>query len=107
MTNEDNQTETAPLTDEEKRANVIRLAFGGSEEKLADFLRVIREEIPDGTGVILRGSSVTGQRWRDQAAFDEVLVHTHPMTLAWDRIHPNMTGHLVLARAFLRTLDAL
>jgi len=70
MTNEDNQAETAPLTDEEKRANVIRLAFGGSEEKLADFLRVIREEIPEGTGVILRGSSVTGQRWKDQAPFD-------------------------------------
>src|SRR5688572_21977955 len=70
MTNEDNQAETAPLTDEEKRANVIRLAFGGSEEKLADFLRVIRQEIPEGTGVILRGSSVTGQRWKDQAPFD-------------------------------------
>ncbi len=42
-----------------------------------------------------------------QAAFDEVLVHTHPMTLAWDRIHPNTTGHLILARAFLRTLGVL
>ncbi len=42
-----------------------------------------------------------------QAAFDEVLVHTHPMTLAWDRIHPNTTGHLVIARAFLRALQAL
>jgi lysophospholipase L1-like esterase len=37
-----------------------------------------------------------------QAAFDEVLVHLHPMTLAWDRIHPNMAGHMVIARAFLR-----
>jgi lysophospholipase L1-like esterase len=36
-----------------------------------------------------------------QAAFDAVTAHTHPMTLAWDRIHPNTTGHLVLARAFL------
>jgi len=42
-----------------------------------------------------------------QAAFDEVLVHTHPMTLAWDRIHPNTTGHMIIARAFLRALDAL
>ena len=70
MTNEDNQTETVPLTDEEKRANVVRLAFGGSEDRLADFLRIIREEIPEGTGVILRGSSVTGHRWKDQAPFD-------------------------------------
>lgn len=42
-----------------------------------------------------------------QAAFDEVLVHTHPMTLAWDRIHPNTTGHMIIARAFLKTLGAL
>jgi lysophospholipase L1-like esterase len=39
-----------------------------------------------------------------QAAFDAVTAHTHPMTLAWDRIHPNTTGHLVLARAFLSAL---
>jgi lysophospholipase L1-like esterase len=42
-----------------------------------------------------------------QAAFDAVTVHTHPMTLAWDRIHPNSTGHLIIARAFLGTLGAL
>jgi lysophospholipase L1-like esterase len=36
-----------------------------------------------------------------QAAFDAITAHTHPMTLAWDRIHPNTTGHFVLARAFL------
>ena len=42
-----------------------------------------------------------------QAALDEVLVHTHPMTLAWDRIHPNTTGHMIMARAFLKTLGAL
>ncbi len=58
------------LTEAEKRANVVRLAFGGSEERFHDFLRIIREEIPDGTGVVLRGSAVTGQRWRDGAAFD-------------------------------------
>lgn len=36
-----------------------------------------------------------------QAAFDGVLEHMHPMALAWDRVHPNLAGHLVLARAFL------
>ena len=58
------------MTDDEKRANVIRLAFGGSEERFAEFLRVIREEIPDGTRVVLRGSAVTGCRWKDNAPFD-------------------------------------
>jgi lysophospholipase L1-like esterase len=37
-----------------------------------------------------------------QAAFDEVLATYHPMTLAWDRVHPNLTGHMVIARAFLK-----
>jgi len=58
------------LTEAEKRDNVIRLAFGGSEERYEDFCRVIREEIPDGTVVILRGSAVTGIRWKDRAPFD-------------------------------------
>ena len=39
-----------------------------------------------------------------QAAFDRVLVQLHPMTLAWDRVHPTLTGHMVLARAFLNAV---
>src|SRR5688572_9316926 len=58
------------LTDADKRANLIRLAFGGSEERFAEFLEVIRKEIPEGTGVVLRGSAVTGKRWKDGAPFD-------------------------------------
>ena len=58
------------MTDEEKRANVIRLVFGGSDERFHEFVRVIREEIPDGTRVVLRGSAVTGCRWKDDAPFD-------------------------------------
>jgi hypothetical protein len=58
------------LSEADKRANVIRLAFGGSEERFDEFLRVIRQEIPPGTTVVLRGSSVTGQRWKDGAPFD-------------------------------------
>ena len=58
------------LTEVEKRTNVLRLAFGGDEEKLEEFLRVMRQEIPPGTGVVLRGSAVTGHRWNDGAPFD-------------------------------------
>ena len=39
-----------------------------------------------------------------QAAFDEVLKSCYPAALAWDRVHPNQTGHMVLARAFLQAL---
>jgi hypothetical protein len=58
------------LTEEQKRTNVIHLAFGDSEERYLDFVRVIREEIPEGTAVVLRGSAVTGTRWKDGAPFD-------------------------------------
>jgi lysophospholipase L1-like esterase len=37
-----------------------------------------------------------------QAAFDEALKYLHPMWLAWDRVHPNHIGHMILARAFLK-----
>ena len=40
-----------------------------------------------------------------QAAFDAALQHIHPMALAWDRIHPNSSGHMILARAFLKGID--
>jgi lysophospholipase L1-like esterase len=36
-----------------------------------------------------------------QAAFDRMLEHIYPATLAWDRVHPGMPGHVTLARAFL------
>ena len=58
------------LTEPQKRDNVIRLAFAGSEERLREFVDAIRESIPPDTGVVLRGSAVTGRRWKDGAAFD-------------------------------------
>ena len=61
---------TRELTEEEKWANVLRLAFGDDQERLEEFLRVVRQEIPPGTGVVLRGSAVTGKRWNDGAPFD-------------------------------------
>jgi hypothetical protein len=58
------------LTQEEKRQNVIRLAFGGSEERYEAFVETVRRAVPPGTCVVLRGSAVTGVRWKDQAPFD-------------------------------------
>ncbi len=68
--NDQNVPVQGGLTDAEKRDNVIRLAFGGREEQFDEFCRTIREEIPSSTQVILRGSAVTGVRWRDGAPFD-------------------------------------
>jgi hypothetical protein len=58
------------LTDAEKRANVVTHAFAGDESRFEAFCAAVREEMPPGTTVVLRGSAVTGQRWKDGAAFD-------------------------------------
>ena len=61
MSDERSGSTTHELSSEEKRANVIRLAFGGSEELFNQFVEIVREAIPPGTGVVLRGSAVTGE----------------------------------------------
>jgi hypothetical protein len=60
----------AELTESEKRQSVIELVFGGSREGYDAFCQCVRDAIPEGTGVVLRGSAVTGERWKDGAPFD-------------------------------------
>jgi hypothetical protein len=62
--------DNAELTDDQKRDNVIRLAFGGDASRLETFCDRVRRDIPEGTTVVLRGSAVTGFRWNDGAPFD-------------------------------------
>lgn len=66
----DGTPDASELTEAEKRETVIRLAFNGDRGKYEEFCRCVREAIPPGTGVVLRGSAVTGQRWKDGAPFD-------------------------------------
>jgi len=40
-----------------------------------------------------------------QAAFDALSPNVYAATLAWDRVHPNHVGHMVLARALLNGLE--
>lgn len=68
---DEQDSSTAPeLSSEQRRVNVIRLAFGGDKEKFVRFIETVRNAIPPGTGVVLRGSAVTGERWKDGAPFD-------------------------------------
>ncbi|MDD6032413.1 MAG: SGNH/GDSL hydrolase family protein [Oscillospiraceae bacterium] len=39
-----------------------------------------------------------------QQAFDDFLQYNHPMVINWDRIHPNVMGHCILAKAFLKAV---
>jgi len=79
----------AELSEEEKRANVIRLAFDNDPAKLDAFVEEIRRVIPENTGVVLRGSAVTGSRWKDGAPFDADGPGTSDLDLT-------LVGHRVL-----------
>lgn len=60
----------AELTDEEKRANVIRLAFGGDSARYEAFRREVEAILPPDAAALVRGSAVTGERYEDGAPFD-------------------------------------
>jgi hypothetical protein len=52
------------------RDRVIRLAFSGDRHRFDEFVSVLRDATPAGVEVILRGSSVTGQKWKTGEPFD-------------------------------------
>lgn len=52
------------------RRNVLRLAFASDEGRYQAFCDAIRDAVPRGTRVVLRGSAVSGVRWKDGAPFD-------------------------------------
>jgi hypothetical protein len=77
------------LTDAEKRENVIRLAFDNDPARLEAFVQLIKDVIPENTGVVLRGSAVTGFRWKDGAPFDSDGPGTSDLDLT-------LVGHRIL-----------
>jgi hypothetical protein len=52
------------------RDRVIRLVFNGNQKRFDEFISVLREATPAGVEVILRGSSVTGHKWKTGEPFD-------------------------------------
>jgi hypothetical protein len=58
------------MSEEEIRARIIRLGFGGDGRRLEEFCETMRAGLPEGTGVVLRGSAVTAERWADGEPFD-------------------------------------
>ncbi len=62
--------EPEKMSEAEMRERVIKLAFGGDESHFNEFCEVVRQAIPEETCVVLRGSAVTGKRWKDGTPFD-------------------------------------
>jgi len=63
-------TKPEALTEVEMRTNVVRLAFDGDEKRFDEFVSIVRDAIPEANAGVLRGSAITGFRWRDGARFD-------------------------------------
>jgi hypothetical protein len=56
--------------EEEKRRNLIRLVFQGDESRLDAFRNLVKESAPEAEAAVVRGSAITGFRWKDKAPFD-------------------------------------
>ena len=69
-TEPDPHREQGGYTEAEKRAIFVRLVFDGDEQRYEAFRQAIVEVVPPGTRAIVRGSAVTGFRWKDDAPFD-------------------------------------
>jgi hypothetical protein len=58
------------MSENELRSRIVTLAFGGDERLFIAFYRKLQQGLPEGTGIVLRGSVVTNQRHENGAPFD-------------------------------------
>ncbi|HEV8427275.1 MAG TPA: hypothetical protein VGQ41_05145 [Pyrinomonadaceae bacterium] len=64
------------MTESEIRSRIITLAFGGDERLFLAFYRKLQQGLPEGTGIVFRGSVVTNKRYEDDTPFDSQGVGT-------------------------------
>ena len=58
------------MSETEIRSRIVTLAFGGDERLFIAFYRKLQQGLPEGTGIVLRGSVVTNKRHEDGTPFD-------------------------------------
>ena len=58
------------MEESEIRSRIVTLAFGGDERLFIAFYRKLQQGLPEGTGIVLRGSVVTNKRHEDGMPFD-------------------------------------
>ncbi|MBA3531346.1 MAG: hypothetical protein H0T73_05425 [Ardenticatenales bacterium] len=77
------------MSDAEILERIVCLAFYGESQKFETFCQKLREGLPPGTEVALRGSVVTNEKWSSGGPFD----HDGPGTSDLD---VNLVGKAVL-----------
>ena len=58
------------MDESEIRSRIVTLAFGGDERLYIAFYRKLQQGLPEGTGIVLRGSVITNKRHEDGTPFD-------------------------------------
>lgn len=62
--------DTHEMSENEIRTRIVTLAFGGDERLFIAFYRKLQQGVPEGTGIVFRGSVVTNKRHEDGAPYD-------------------------------------
>ena len=83
------------------------------DESSQQYIRELMRLTPTAANVLKYAAIVrdiaqrTGALLADpQVSFDRYFAHCHPMSMSWDYVHPNLTGHMMIAEAIYQALDA-
>ncbi len=102
---EEFETTLSALVEESKAAEIQKIVLMTPffiETNPNDQMRIMTLEYG---AAVKRISEKHGTIYIDvQAAFDVYLKHHHPTELAADRIHPSQTGHMIIAREWLKSV---
>ena len=93
------EVEQGGLTEAEKRQTFIDLVFAGDTARYDEFRQAIAAVVPAGTRAIVRGSAVTGVRWKDAAPFDADGPGTSDVDLTL--VGADVLGAFTLAGSFI------
>ena len=58
------------MSEAEIRSRIITLAFDGDERLFIAFYKKLQQGLPEGTGIVLRGSAVTNSSYKEGVPFD-------------------------------------
>lgn len=68
----------------------------------------MRKTINEYGNVVKKIASDYGLIYIDvQSAFDDFLIYKYPAEISWDRVHPNLTGHLIIADTIIKTIEQM
>jgi hypothetical protein len=59
------------MTPEQIQERIIKLAFDGDHLRFREFVAKLKAGLPEGTGIVMRGSVITNKRFENGGPFDE------------------------------------